>query len=112
MMKRTIDVSVFSMSLLLASSLGGCSNAALPVVVESGASSGTMGGGSADAGAPSFFLGADITWVQADEAGGATYSDGTPKEILALLRGHGFNYVRMRTFVDPTAADGYDKVNG
>ena len=62
--------------------------------------------------APSFFIGADITWVQADEAGGATYSDGARKEILQLLKDHGFNYVRLRTFVDPRAVDGYDKQNG
>ncbi|HMJ50880.1 MAG TPA: glycosyl hydrolase 53 family protein [Polyangiaceae bacterium] len=91
-----------------------------------GGASGTSGsGGANDAGdmrdsastdggtrAPSFFIGADITWVQADEAGGATYSDGTRKEILQLLKDHGFNYVRLRTFVDPKAADGYDKQNG
>ena len=75
---------------------------------------GTLDGSSADGGAhvPSFFIGADITWVQADEAAGATYSDGTHKEILQLLKDHGFNYVRLRTFVDPKAADGYDKQNG
>jgi arabinogalactan endo-1,4-beta-galactosidase len=71
-------------------------------------SSGTDGGSRV----PTFFLGADITWVQADEAGGAIYTDGTPKEILQLLKDHGFNYVRLRTFVDPKAADGYDKQNG
>jgi arabinogalactan endo-1,4-beta-galactosidase len=94
--------------LLCAIVLAGCSNAALPVVVDDGTSSGSTGGASA----PSYFLGADITWVQADEAHGATYSDGAQKEILALLKDHGFNAVRMRTFVDPMAADGYDKVEG
>ena len=29
-----------------------------------------------------------------------------------MLGEHGFNYVRLRTFVDPRAADGYDKQNG
>ena len=62
--------------------------------------------------APTFAIGADITWVQADEARGATYSDGTRKDILRLLRDHGFNYVRLRTFVDPKAADGYDRADG
>ena len=28
------------------------------------------------------------------------------------MKAHGFNYVRLRTFVDPKAADGYDKTNG
>src|SRR5690349_23769124 len=64
-------------------------------------------------GAPSgFILGADITWAQADESFGATFSDGRERDILEILRDHGFNYVRLRTFVDPRAADGYDRENG
>jgi len=59
-----------------------------------------------------FMIGADITWVQAAEARGATYSDGTKRDIFELLKAHGFNYIRLRTFVDPKAADGYDKQNG
>ena len=61
-----------------------------------------------------YHLGADITWVQHDEFYGATYvdSDGVQKDILALLKNHGFNSVRLRTFVDPTASDGYDKFGG
>ena len=74
-----------------------------------GAGSGGTGGG---ASAASFYIGADITWVQADEARGATYSDGAQKEILQLLKDHGFNAIRLRTFVDPRAADGYDRQNG
>jgi arabinogalactan endo-1,4-beta-galactosidase len=76
-----------------------------------GTSTGGSSGG-ANGFKASFFIGADITWVQADEARGATYSDGTRKEILQLLKDHGFNYIRLRTFVDPKAADGYDKTNG
>jgi len=67
---------------------------------------GTIGSGA------TYFVGADITFAQADEAGGATFSDGTQKDIIQLLRDHGFNYIRMRTFVDPRAADGYDQLNG
>jgi len=71
------------------------------------------GGGSAGNGAnPSYIIGADITSVQAAEARGATYSDGTTQDILQLLKKHGFNYIRLRTFVDPKAADGYDRQNG
>jgi arabinogalactan endo-1,4-beta-galactosidase len=70
------------------------------------------GGEPAARSSPSFFIGADITFVAADEAAGATYSDGVEKDILRLLGDHGFNYVRLRTFVDPRAADGYDKQNG
>ncbi|HEY4013184.1 MAG TPA: glycosyl hydrolase 53 family protein [Polyangiaceae bacterium] len=53
---------------------------------------------------PSFIIGADITFTQQDVAGGATYvdTDGTTKPIIQLLKSHGFNYIRMRTFVDPT----------
>jgi arabinogalactan endo-1,4-beta-galactosidase len=52
---------------------------------------------------PPFLLGADITWTQQDVAGGATYVDnGVTKPILTLLKDHGFNYIRLRTFVDPT----------
>jgi arabinogalactan endo-1,4-beta-galactosidase len=59
------------------------------------------GGGNAFA-AP-FYLGADITWTQQDEASGATYSDnGTIQPILQLLQSRGFNFIRLRTFVDPT----------
>jgi len=74
-----------------------------------GGRGGAAGGGTFDA---SFIIGADITWVQADESRGATYSDGAQKEVLQLFKDHGFNGVRMRVFVDPKAADGYDKQNG
>jgi len=63
---------------------------------------------------PLYHMGADITWVQRDEFYGATYvdSDGRQKDILALLKSHGFNSVRLRIFVDPQAADGYDQIDG
>jgi len=52
---------------------------------------------------PPFVLGADITFTQEDVAGGATFVDnGVTLPILQLLKNHGFNYVRLRTFVDPT----------
>jgi arabinogalactan endo-1,4-beta-galactosidase len=62
----------------------------------------------------SYHMGADITWVQHDEFYGAVFvdTDGVQKDILALLKNHGFNSVRMRIFVDPMAADGYDQVAG
>ena len=59
-----------------------------------------------------FMIGADITWVQAAEGRGASYNDGTKRDIFELLKAHGFNYIRLRTFVDPKAADGYDQQNG
>jgi arabinogalactan endo-1,4-beta-galactosidase len=59
-------------------------------------------------------MGADITWVQHDEFYGAQYvdSDGVTKDMLTLLKNHGFNSIRLRTFVDPLAADGYDQSTG
>jgi arabinogalactan endo-1,4-beta-galactosidase len=62
----------------------------------------------------SFHIGADITWVQHDELYGATFvdTDGQTKDILDLMKNHGFNSVRLRTFVDPRAADGYDQFDG
>lgn len=48
-------------------------------------------------------VGADISSVQAAEARGIRYSDkGQQKDILAILKDHGFNYVRLRVFNDPT----------
>ena len=59
-------------------------------------------------------MGADITWVQHDEFYGATYldTDGVQKDFLEIMKNHGFNSARLRTFVDPKAADGYDQVDG
>lgn len=57
-----------------------------------------------------FAIGADVSHIPQDEAGGRTRfvdTDGTQKDILAILKNHGFNFIRLRTFVDPTATDGY-----
>lgn len=52
---------------------------------------------------PPFILGADITFTQQDQASGATFAENAaPKPIVQLLKDHGFNYIRLRTFVDPT----------
>jgi arabinogalactan endo-1,4-beta-galactosidase len=75
---------------------------------DAGSDAGAGLDANADAGSafdPLFLLGADITFTQQDQAGGATFADnGTPKPILQLLKDHGFNYIRLRTFVDPTQA--------
>jgi arabinogalactan endo-1,4-beta-galactosidase len=73
---------------------------------------GAANAGSAGTSNATYMIGADITSVQAAEARGATYSDGMMRDIFALLKSHGFNYIRLRTFVDPKAADGYDQQNG
>lgn len=55
-----------------------------------------------------FILGADISWVQEDEANGATYYDhGQREDIFKILKDHGFNYIRLRVFVNPGDSDGY-----
>ncbi|HEY7372568.1 MAG TPA: glycosyl hydrolase 53 family protein, partial [Polyangia bacterium] len=53
----------------------------------------------------SYDIGADISDQE-------TQPDATRANLLTLMKQHGFNYVRLRTFVDPKAADGYDKTNG
>jgi arabinogalactan endo-1,4-beta-galactosidase len=53
----------------------------------------------------SFYIGADITDQEPQ-------SESTRAALLTLMKSHGFNYIRLRTFVDPKAADGYDKQNG
>jgi len=55
---------------------------------------------------PSFFLGADISSVQESNASFID-TDGQTKSVFAVLKNHGFNAVRLRTFVDPLAPYGY-----
>jgi len=58
---------------------------------------------------PLYILGADISSIQEAEHLGTTYrdTDGQTKPMLELLKNHGFNYVRLRIFVDPLAPYGY-----
>jgi arabinogalactan endo-1,4-beta-galactosidase len=57
---------------------------------------------------PDFILGADISWVPSQEDHGIKFRDqGVEKDVLEILKSHGFNYVRLRLFVDPTAPGGY-----
>jgi arabinogalactan endo-1,4-beta-galactosidase len=54
-----------------------------------------------------FIIGADISAVQAAEDRGVRFSDnGVQKDILQILKDHGFNYARLRIFNDPTRATG------
>ena len=57
----------------------------------------------------SFYRGADISTVQEYERFGARFFDvdGTEKDVFSLLKDHGFNAVRLRTFVSPGAKFGY-----
>ena len=57
-----------------------------------------------------YCIGADISWVQQQEEKGLTYSDqGLKKDVLTILTDHGFNWIRLRLFVDPKAPKGYSK---
>ena len=59
---------------------------------------------------PFYIVGADISWVQQREASGTRYSDnGVAKDMLAILKDHGFNYIRLRVFNDPTKATPRDR---
>lgn len=55
---------------------------------------------------PPFILGADISSVhERDDKFRDT--DGQIKSIFELLKNHGFNYIRVKTFVDPMAPYGF-----
>ncbi len=55
-----------------------------------------------------FLLGADISWVQEDEANGTVYYDrGQQGDVFQILKAHGFNGIRLRVFVDPASPRGY-----
>lgn len=52
--------------------------------------------------------GADISWVQQQEDRGTVFSDqGVEKDVLEILKDNGFNWIRLRLFVDPAAENGY-----
>jgi len=54
-------------------------------------------------------LGADISQFQEYESYGTRIfdTDGTEKDIFTLLRDHGFNAIRLKTFLSPKAQYGY-----
>ena len=57
----------------------------------------------------SFYTGADISTVQEYERNKTRFYDvdGTEKDIFTLLKDHGFNAIRLKTFVSPKAKYGY-----
>jgi arabinogalactan endo-1,4-beta-galactosidase len=92
------------------SGAGGTSGAAGGAAARAGSAgdarmSDGASGSSALALGPSFYVGADVTDQE-------TQPTATRASLLTLLKAHGFNYVRLRTFVDPKAADGYDQTDG
>ena len=52
-----------------------------------------------------YVIGADISWVQEDEAEGSTFYDhGQQKDVFQIFKDYGFNYIRLRVFVNPGVA--------
>lgn len=94
-----------------ASGSGGTAGSGSGGKAGNGGAGGTAGaaGGGGSAGAiftPPFILGADISSVQETNM---TFrdTDGQTKSIFAVLKNHGFNYIRLKTFVAPSAPYGY-----
>lgn len=58
-------------------------------------------------------LGADISFLPELEAKGIHFSDkGKTKDAILLLKEKGFNYIRLRIFVNPAADSGYSPKKG
>lgn len=58
-------------------------------------------------------LGADISFLPQLEARGMRFSvDGRQEDAIRILKDHGFNYIRLRIFVDPAADSGYSPHQG
>ena len=86
------------------SNMAGAAGASMSLAGATGGSSGPFPFN------PSYIIGADISWTLEDEAGGAKYADASGvKPIEQILANKGFNYVRLRTFVCPSCAGGYNR---
>lgn len=59
--------------------------------------------------AADFILGADISSIDEALDFGSVFvdTDGREASVIEILKSHGFNYIRLRTFVDPLAEYGY-----
>lgn len=58
-------------------------------------------------------MGADISFLPELEARGMKfYDNGVEKDAIAILKDHGFNYVRLRLFNDPSIDSGYSPKKG
>ncbi len=61
-------------------------------------------------GKPEKIIGADISFLPQLEAEGIQFKkDGVQQDALHILKAHGFNYARLRIFVNPEADSGYSK---
>jgi arabinogalactan endo-1,4-beta-galactosidase len=83
---------------------GGTSGGASDAGSATGGNAGGRGG-SAGTFSASYLIGADISFSQIASVAGQD-------SLMAQLKSHGFNAIRLRTFVDPKAADGYDRTDG
>jgi beta-galactosidase len=58
-------------------------------------------------------IGADISYLPELEAKGIQFSDkGVKKDAIEILQSHGFNYVRLRLFHNPSLDSGYSPGKG
>lgn len=58
-------------------------------------------------------IGADISFLPELEARGMVFKDvGVEKDAIEMLKDHGFNYIRLRLFVNPELPDGYSPNQG
>jgi arabinogalactan endo-1,4-beta-galactosidase len=59
-----------------------------------------------------YLIGADLSWVQEDEANGSTYFDhGKQEDVFKIFKDHGFNAIRLRVFVNPGSPKGYARTS-
>jgi arabinogalactan endo-1,4-beta-galactosidase len=59
---------------------------------------------------PPFIKGADISFVQEiEDHGGQYYEDGQSRDLLEILKDHGFNYIRLRIWHTPSG--GYNDLS-
>ena len=60
-----------------------------------------------------YAVGADISWLQSQEDDGTVFSDGGVEgDAMEILRDNGFNYIRLRLFVNPRSELGYSRREG
>lgn len=60
-----------------------------------------------------YCVGADVSWLQSQEDKGTVFSaDGRQGDAIEILCDKGFNYIRLRIFVDPRSSMGYSHRDG
>ncbi|RED63970.1 glycosyl hydrolase 53 family protein [Cohnella lupini] len=63
----------------------------------------------ADVASDDFVKGADISTLQAiEDAGGKYFDNGVERDLLAILKDKGVNYIRLRIWNNPVQAEGYN----